>query len=121
MTRAFYQRGETVGKVVVGCRAERTRRRTGPEERIAAAIAAGGRVVSDGYVLSHWVVADPEGNEACVGTYGRTGPEPGRGEALAGRDVKGLGAPEGEPGPGATMQAHGRGVPPVAFTISAVM
>jgi 4a-hydroxytetrahydrobiopterin dehydratase len=49
------------------------------EERIAAAIAAGGRLVSDVHAPSHWVLADPEGNEACVGTAGWTGPEPGHG------------------------------------------
>ncbi|WP_204041553.1 VOC family protein [Acrocarpospora phusangensis] len=40
------------------------------EARIAAAIAAGGRLVSDTYAPSHWVLADPEGNEACVGAAG---------------------------------------------------
>ncbi|MER6952049.1 VOC family protein [Nonomuraea sp. NPDC000554] len=48
------------------------------EARIAAAIAAGGRLVSDAYAPSHWVLADPEGNEACVGAAGWTGPEPSR-------------------------------------------
>lgn len=48
------------------------------EARIAAAIAAGGRLVTDAYAPSHWVLADPEGNEACVGAAGWTGPEPGR-------------------------------------------
>lgn len=46
--------------------------------RIAAAIAAGGRLVTDAYAPSHWVLADPEGNEACVGTAGWVGPEPSR-------------------------------------------
>ncbi|ETK33138.1 VOC family protein [Microbispora sp. ATCC PTA-5024] len=40
------------------------------QARIAAAIAAGGRLVSDAYAPSHWVLADPEGNEACVGAAG---------------------------------------------------
>lgn len=40
------------------------------EQRIAAALAAGGRIVSDADAPSHWVLADPEGNEACVGTCG---------------------------------------------------
>jgi hypothetical protein len=31
------------------------------EGRIAAAITAGGRLVSDAYAQSHWVLADPEG------------------------------------------------------------
>ncbi|MEU2224976.1 VOC family protein [Streptomyces sp. NPDC018347] len=48
------------------------------EARIAAAVAAGGRLVSDAHAPSHWVLADPEGNEACVGTAGWTGPEPAR-------------------------------------------
>lgn len=47
------------------------------EARIAAAVAAGGRLVSDAHVPSPWVLADPEGNEACVGAAGRPGPEPG--------------------------------------------
>ncbi|MDH6118491.1 4a-hydroxytetrahydrobiopterin dehydratase [Kitasatospora sp. GAS204A] len=46
------------------------------EARIAAAIAAGGRLVSAESAPSFWVLADPEGNEACVGTCGWTGPEP---------------------------------------------
>ena len=39
------------------------------ETRVAAAVAAGGRVVSDGMAPSWWVLADPEGNEACVATW----------------------------------------------------
>jgi 4a-hydroxytetrahydrobiopterin dehydratase len=39
------------------------------EARIAAAIAAGGRLVSDAQAPSWWVLADPEGNEACVATW----------------------------------------------------
>lgn len=38
------------------------------EERIAAAVAAGGRVVDDSNAPSFVVVADPEGNRACVCT-----------------------------------------------------
>ena len=37
--------------------------------RVAAAIAAGGRLVSDAHARSFWVLADPEGNEACVCTW----------------------------------------------------
>jgi len=37
--------------------------------RVAAAVAAGGRVVSDAMAPSWWVLADPEGNEACVATW----------------------------------------------------
>ena len=39
------------------------------EERIAAAVAAGGRVVDDSNAPSFVVVADPEGNRACVCTF----------------------------------------------------
>jgi 4a-hydroxytetrahydrobiopterin dehydratase len=38
------------------------------EARIAAAIAAGGHLVTDEYAPSWWVLADAEGNEACVAT-----------------------------------------------------
>jgi len=37
--------------------------------RIAAAIAAGGHLVTDEYAPSWWVLADAEGNEACVATW----------------------------------------------------
>ncbi len=39
------------------------------EERVAAALAAGGRVVSDDRARAFWVLADPEGNEACICTW----------------------------------------------------
>ena len=39
------------------------------EERIAAAVAAGGRLVTDEYARSFWVLADADGNEACVCTW----------------------------------------------------
>lgn len=39
------------------------------EARIAAAVAAGGRVVNDEEAPSFVVVADPEGNRACVCTF----------------------------------------------------
>jgi 4a-hydroxytetrahydrobiopterin dehydratase len=39
------------------------------EERIAAALAAGGTLVSDEHARSWWVLADPEGNEACICTW----------------------------------------------------
>jgi 4a-hydroxytetrahydrobiopterin dehydratase len=39
------------------------------EARIAAAVEAGGRVVSDRMAPSWWILADPEGNEACVATW----------------------------------------------------
>ena len=37
--------------------------------RIAAAIAAGGHLVTDRYAPSWWVLADAEGNEVCVATW----------------------------------------------------
>jgi len=39
------------------------------EARIAAALAAGGHLVSDTQAPKWWVLADPEGNEACVATW----------------------------------------------------
>ena len=39
------------------------------EERVAAAVAAGGRLVSDDEAQAFWVLADAEGNEACVCTW----------------------------------------------------
>jgi 4a-hydroxytetrahydrobiopterin dehydratase len=39
------------------------------EARVASALAAGGRLVTDKYAPSWWVLADPEGNEACVATW----------------------------------------------------
>lgn len=39
------------------------------EARVAAALAAGGRLVTDKYAPSWWVLADAEGNEACVCTW----------------------------------------------------
>lgn len=51
--------------------------RTGSfEVRVAAAIAAGGRLVTDANAPYGWVLADAEGNEACVATAGWTGPLP---------------------------------------------
>jgi len=38
-------------------------------ERIAAALASGGRLVSDDRAPAFWVLADAEGNEACVTTW----------------------------------------------------
>jgi len=37
--------------------------------RVEAAIAAGGRLVTDAHAPAWWVVADPEGNEACIATW----------------------------------------------------
>jgi 4a-hydroxytetrahydrobiopterin dehydratase len=39
------------------------------EARIAAALAAGGRLVSDARARAFWVLADPEGNEVCICTW----------------------------------------------------
>jgi 4a-hydroxytetrahydrobiopterin dehydratase len=39
------------------------------EARLAAAIAAGGHLVSEKHAPSWWVLADAEGNEACIGTW----------------------------------------------------
>ncbi len=39
------------------------------EERVAAAIAAGGHLVSDSRASAFWVLADAEGNEVCVCTW----------------------------------------------------
>lgn len=37
--------------------------------RIDAALAAGGRLVSDAAAPAFWVLADAEGNEACICTW----------------------------------------------------
>jgi 4a-hydroxytetrahydrobiopterin dehydratase len=37
--------------------------------RVAAAIAAGGRLVTAEFAPSWWILADPEGNEACVAIW----------------------------------------------------
>ena len=39
------------------------------EARISAALAAGGHLVSDAHAPMWWVLADDEGNEACVATW----------------------------------------------------
>ncbi len=39
------------------------------EARIAAALAAGGHMVSDASARAFWVLADAEGNEACITTW----------------------------------------------------
>lgn len=39
------------------------------EDRIAAALSAGGHLVSDAHAPMWWVLADAEGNEACVATW----------------------------------------------------
>jgi 4a-hydroxytetrahydrobiopterin dehydratase len=39
------------------------------EARVAAALGAGGHLVTDRYAPAWWVLADPEGNEADVATW----------------------------------------------------
>lgn len=39
------------------------------ESRLAAALAAGGTLLSDRRAPAFWVLADPEGNEACICTW----------------------------------------------------
>lgn len=39
------------------------------EQRVAETIAAGGTLTSDDHAPSWWVLADPDGNEACVCTW----------------------------------------------------
>jgi len=39
------------------------------EARVAAAIAAGGHLITDQYAPSWWVLADAQGNEACVASW----------------------------------------------------
>jgi 4a-hydroxytetrahydrobiopterin dehydratase len=39
------------------------------DARVAAALAAGGRLVSDAQARSFWILADAEGNEVCVCTW----------------------------------------------------
>jgi 4a-hydroxytetrahydrobiopterin dehydratase len=39
------------------------------EARVAAALAAGGRLVDGSYARSFWVLADAEANEVCVCTW----------------------------------------------------
>ena len=46
------------------------------EARITAALAAGGQLVTDEFAPHWWVLADPEGNEACVATFGWRLPVP---------------------------------------------
>jgi 4a-hydroxytetrahydrobiopterin dehydratase len=41
------------------------------EQRVRAAVAAGGRVASDAHAPAWWILADAEGNEACVASRGQ--------------------------------------------------
>jgi 4a-hydroxytetrahydrobiopterin dehydratase len=45
------------------------------ERRLKAALSAGGRLLSDRRAPSFWVLADPEGNEACITTWQGRDPE----------------------------------------------
>ncbi|MFF5288763.1 VOC family protein [Paractinoplanes globisporus] len=45
------------------------------ERRIAGAVAAGGHLVSDSRAPAFWILADAEGNEACVTTWQGRDPE----------------------------------------------
>lgn len=38
------------------------------DDRLAAALAAGGTLLSDGAARAFWILADPEGNEVCICT-----------------------------------------------------
>jgi 4a-hydroxytetrahydrobiopterin dehydratase len=44
------------------------------EQRIAAAVAAGARIIDDSKAPSSTVLADPDGNRACVATFQPAGP-----------------------------------------------
>lgn len=39
------------------------------QARLEATLAAGGRLLSDAAAPAFWVLADPEGNEACITTW----------------------------------------------------
>jgi len=39
------------------------------EQRVADALAAGGRLVTDEFARAWWVLADAEGNEVCICTW----------------------------------------------------
>jgi 4a-hydroxytetrahydrobiopterin dehydratase len=39
------------------------------DDRIEATLAAGGTLVSDAAARAFWILADPEGNEACLCTW----------------------------------------------------
>ena len=51
------------------------RRRSAVADRIAAATEAGGELVDDTFAPAFWVLADPQGNRACLTTWqGRESP-----------------------------------------------
>lgn len=43
------------------------------QDRLDAALAAGGRLVTDEFAPSFWVLADPQGNKACLCTWQQRG------------------------------------------------
>ena len=47
------------------------------EERLAAAVAAGGRVVDDSSAPAGWILADRAGNKVCIAAWPDGAPEPG--------------------------------------------
>ena len=57
------------GRSAIGSTSTSTCRTRRPGARIDAAIAAGGRLLSDAAAPAFWVLADPEGNEACICTW----------------------------------------------------
>ena len=46
------------------------------QARVAAALAAGGHLVTDEFAPDWWVLGDAEGNEACVAVFGWPDAEP---------------------------------------------
>ena len=48
------------------------------QRRIQATLAAGGKLVYDAEAPAFWVLADPEGNEACITTWQGRDPRPDR-------------------------------------------
>ncbi|WP_199539123.1 4a-hydroxytetrahydrobiopterin dehydratase [Desertihabitans brevis] len=48
------------------------------EARVAAAVEAGGTLVADEYAPSFWVLADPQGNKACICTWQDSAPRQDR-------------------------------------------
>jgi len=47
------------------------------EHRVAAALAAGGRIVEDSNAPAGWILADRAGNRVCIATWPDGAPEPG--------------------------------------------
>jgi len=64
--------GRTVAVKILteqGCADEEVKARFLAEARMAAALAAGGTLVNAAYARAFWVLADAEGNEACICTW----------------------------------------------------